>query len=209
MSAPYSKSTLNFLLLSTLWVAGLALLELIIGRLELHSSINSFNGPILDLIFPLITHLGAGWVFLIVSAMLLFFQVRWAAIMLFANLISSGIAQALKKLVFTEMLRPSAIIPDLHLIDGLNMHAHFSFPSGHSATIFTIGLVLAFGIRSRKVSSVIFLLCAIIAFSRVYLSQHFTGDVAFGSLIGILSALIAKSVIDRKFPEFGFYKLPK
>lgn len=209
MSENYSRSTLSFLLLSILWIVGLALLELIAGRLELHSSINQFHTEFLDPLMVALTHLGSGWTFVIATFLLIFVQVRWAVIMLLANLISSGIAQGLKKLVFSDMMRPSAIIPDLHLVEGLEMHAHHTFPSGHSATIFTIGLVMAFGIQNKKLSWTFFVLCAIIAFTRVYLSQHFLGDVAFGSLIGILSALLAKSILDRRFPEYGFYKLPR
>lgn len=209
MSEPYSKPTLNFLLLTVIWVVALTLVELIAGRIPLHVTCNSFHSSVADSVFPVVTHLGSGWIFIVASLLLVFVQLRWAAIMLVANLISSGVAQGLKKLVFADMLRPSAMIQDLYLVPGVELHANHSFPSGHSATIFTIGLVLAFGVKSRKLSALIFVLCCIIAFSRVYLSQHFIGDVAFGSLIGILSALVAKSVLDRRFPTFGFFKLPK
>ena len=71
-------------------------------------------------------------------------------------------------------------------MSGIDLHAAFSFPSGHAATIFSlcVGIMLFSAAPARKLSC--FFIALLVAYSRVYLSQHFLIDIYFGSLLGVL-----------------------
>ena len=63
----------------------------------------------------------------------------------------------------------------------------WSFPSGHSASAFGGAWLL-----SRKYprwSGLTYLVASLVAFSRIYLGDHYPGDVASGSLLGMLFAM--------------------
>jgi len=87
--------------------------------------------------------------------------------------------------------------PIAHLVDRTRpylahpAHAHLlisrshdpSFPSDHATGAFA----LAFGVwlYDRTIGTVLLVLAAILAFSRVYVGTHYPGDVMGGALIGI------------------------
>ncbi|MBK7084793.1 MAG: phosphatase PAP2 family protein [Flavobacteriales bacterium] len=79
---------------------------------------------------------------------------------------------------------------DLYLVDGVTMHHHFSFPSGHATAAFSMCLALAVIDGQRRTGWAWALLACILAFSRVYLSQHFTEDVLAGALVGTGTAVV-------------------
>jgi len=65
-----------------------------------------------------------------------------------------------------------------------------SFPSGHSASAFALCLSLAIILKKRVWQLAMFLAAITIAYSRVYLSQHFLVDIWAGSAIGTLVAAV-------------------
>ncbi len=77
-------------------------------------------------------------------------------------------------------------------------HAHLliarshdpSFPSDHA----TGALALAFGVwlYDRTVGTMLLVLAAVLAFSRVYVGTHYPGDVLGGALIGIAVAAVLR-----------------
>lgn len=68
----------------------------------------------------------------------------------------------------------------------------WSFPSGHSACAFAgawlLNHLFARGWRLR------YLLASLVAFSRIYLGDHYPGDVASGSLLGLLFAMFFRKL---------------
>lgn len=99
-------------------------------------------------------------------------------------------------MVFSDMVRPVLYFAnehELYLVPGVNMNLYHSFPSGHSATAFALCfcLTIFFLLKAKKDYGIYFgILAVFIAFSRVYLSQHFLLDIFFGSLIGLLTAFL-------------------
>ncbi|MGC8802879.1 MAG: phosphatase PAP2 family protein, partial [Bacteroidales bacterium] len=75
---------------------------------------------------------------------------------------------------------------DLHLVEGVKLLTSHSFPSGHAASAFALCLSLAIILKKCGWQVLMFLLALVIAYSRVYLSQHFMVDIWVGSAIGIL-----------------------
>lgn len=68
----------------------------------------------------------------------------------------------------------------------INQYA--SFPSGHTATIITAAIPLAFWFRNRPFSLFISLLIALMGFSRIWLGQHHPIDIVGGMVLGSVAA---------------------
>jgi membrane-associated phospholipid phosphatase len=88
------------------------------------------------------------------------------------------------------MYRPSKYFElyesvQLHLVEGVNLHSLQSFPSGHTATAFSVFFFLALILKSKPLKFSMFLLAIIVAYSRVYISQHFLVDITAGSIIAV------------------------
>ncbi|MFN8446080.1 MAG: phosphatase PAP2 family protein [Caldilineaceae bacterium] len=66
----------------------------------------------------------------------------------------------------------------------------YSFPSGHSATAFA-GAVL-FSQHFPRQRGLFYTIAGLVAFSRIYLGDHYPGDVVSGSLLGTFFALLLK-----------------
>ncbi|HYX08538.1 MAG TPA: phosphatase PAP2 family protein, partial [Bacteroidales bacterium] len=99
----------------------------------------------------------------------------------------------MKRFIFTNALRPYKIFadtPGLHLVEGVKMYANHSFPSGHTASAFGMFFILSWLVPQRYLKILFFLLAFLVAYSRMYLSEHFLIDVTVGSVIGVASAML-------------------
>ena len=75
-------------------------------------------------------------------------------------------------------------------------HALDSFPSGHSQTIFVVTTVLALAMPKRWRS--ISLAGAMIAATRITMTNHYLSDVVVGSYIGIAAVLLIAPLVLRE-----------
>ncbi len=150
------------------------------------------NSDVADFFFKYLTHLGDGFAYLTVILTMLFFSIRKAMFLLGSFLGSGLIAQFMKHLIFSDSLRPVRFfenLANLHLVEGVTLHGSYSFPSGHTASAFALMFCLAILSPRQLMKALLLILAALIGFSRVYLSQHFLGDVVAGSLIGVLAVI--------------------
>ncbi len=70
----------------------------------------------------------------------------------------------------------------------------FSFPSGHTSAAFAIAVALAG--EGSGLGVLTLALASGIALSRIYLGAHYPLDVAAGILVGTLSGIVARAVVD-------------
>ena len=101
--------------------------------------------------------------------------------------IAALLAQALSSLgkLITDRPRPPLRTPDPAPL--LHVPHTPSFPSGHAASSFACAATLA-RFAPRRVAVVLYVLAALIAYSRVYVGVHYPLDVIGGALLGLLIA---------------------
>jgi len=160
-------------------------------KAELHLMLNNYHSPFFDQFFRFATYLGDGVMIAIIAVALLFVRFRYAIAFLIGSLITAGIVNLFKKVLLEDMYRPSKYFElfentKLHLVEGVNLHSLQSFPSGHTATAFNVFFFLALVIKKPALKFVMFLLAITVAYSRVYISQHFLIDITVGSIIAVL-----------------------
>lgn len=110
----------------------------------------------------------------------------------FSYLISTAIVQLLKHVIFSDALRPILYLKSVgikwHLLEGLPINELNSFPSGHTNAAWWMYFWLAYLMPSRF-TGFLFGLCAFgVAYSRVYLFQHFPVDTLWGAFFGMLGS---------------------
>ena len=169
------------------------------SKLGLCLKINQWHHPILDRLIPYLTYIGDGWlgVAFIVIATLYYNNYRKTLILGGSFLTMTITIQFLKRFVFSHVLRPVACLPikQLHLVQGVALSTHLSFPSGHAGTIFTIISISQLLANHPHWSYVIWYpLAILVAYSRLYLCQHFYIDIYVGALIGTLSSIVAYTI---------------
>lgn len=164
--------------------------------------VNSWHHPWLDAFFFFITFLGgtASYVLLLVVLLALRSDMRTLLAGVGSFTAMSIIVQVMKKLLFADQLRPIMLIPTdtpLYLVEGAIPQTHFSFPSGHAGTIFTAICIIHIFTNKKSVWLSLFLclLAVAVAYSRIYLCQHFYRDVYVGAWIGTYTTVLVSSVL--------------
>jgi membrane-associated phospholipid phosphatase len=181
----------NFLLAALVLFSVPFLFALRLGHVELHMAVNRWVQPSFNGLFAQGTHLADGLVPTAIALVFLFVRWRWFLMMAVSVAGSSIIIQLLKHLVFGWVDRPLVLVGHLsgfNLVPGVDMHMHNSFPSGHSTCAFSMCMALAVIIGRPAGAFAWALLAALLAFSRVYLSQHFVEDAVTGAAIGTIAA---------------------
>ncbi|MBL7937984.1 MAG: phosphatase PAP2 family protein [Flavobacteriales bacterium] len=187
-----SRSIAWFLAVFIAFAAPLAFGTLTLEHLELHRRMHPFHSPGLDAFFRNATHLADGLVPTAVSLLVLVFRdIRSFLMVGLSCAFSAIVAQFLKRVPFADVDRPfmfKAQLGDLHWVEGVDLHHHLSFPSGHATAAFSMCLGLAVLVARPAWSVVLALLACSLAYSRVYLSQHFTEDILVGATLGTVTA---------------------
>jgi membrane-associated phospholipid phosphatase len=181
-------------ILTTIIAVGTGIIILVVGKNGSFQLINSNHNEIADQFFKYFTHYGDGVMWAPLGIYCFFYKRKYFIAVVAGVIISTILAQFLKRVVYPEELRPISYLSDIfpvHVVDGVTMLKVHSFPSGHTTTAFAMALIMAY-IINRKAWSVILPLLALLAgYSRVYLAQHFPTDIFAGMCIGIFSAILS------------------
>jgi membrane-associated phospholipid phosphatase len=178
-----------------------------LGKAASFVDLNAYHRSTLDTIFIWVTFLGNG-VFSIVVFVIFLLQRRWsqATQVMVAFLLSALVAQILKNLF--SMPRPKQFFAPgqyHYFIDGVTGLGFASFPSGHTTSVFALATLLAIFTKDPK-AKIAFLLSGIaVGYSRIYLGQHFLGDVLTGSCIGTLTAVLVHWLFVEKLQSFPLF----
>lgn len=175
---------------------------IIFDKVAFFLQLNRLHHPFFDHFFYYITFLGSSATYALFMVILVVIQlenrVLLAGVCSFVAM--STIVQGMKRIIFADQLRPTALIPTdvpYHLVEGIIPDTHFSFPSGHSATIFAAICLIHFLMPKKPTwfSILVFLVAVIVAYSRVYLCQHFYEDIYVGAWIGTGATTVVYGVL--------------
>ena len=164
-------------------------------KVQIHKAMNESVGNInIDTFFKYATHLGDGAFAFLVAIIFLFVSIRKSIYILLSYIGAAMVSSILKHLVFSEVYRPHFVFQyfvreKLKLIDGVDILATHSFPSGHALSAFALFFCLLFVSKNHFLKILFFTLAVLAAYSRVYLSQHWLIDVYVGSIIGVCFSL--------------------
>lgn len=117
-----------------------------------------------------------------------------------STIIAGSVTSVVKVLV--QRARPfyEATGADVTLNEALSNNAMHSFPSGHTATAFSLALALC--ILYPRAQKLFLSLAAITAVQRIVSQNHYASDVFAGMVIGILSVHVAMYVLQRLNIDF-------
>lgn len=187
------KSLIPFLILYLLFAATLLTLIWQYEKGELHLLLNGEHTEGLDLFFRYFTEVGGSLPVIIGVAFILscagrslYLLVTVGVTALITNGLKNLFAIPRPKFFFAEKF------PDvtLQLVEGVQVHMHNGFPSGHTSAVFAVMLGVALLSRRWYISLICAFIAILGAYSRVYLSQHFAEDILFGSVVGVFVALL-------------------
>lgn len=180
-----------------IYACALLVIIILTDKGVLHLSMNEYHTPFLDTFFRYYTELGASIPFVIVAVF--FFYKSSAALYILSSLVlNSLITNGLKRYfaeprptLYFENLYPDQVLP---LVDGVRVYTHNGFPSGHTSATFALMICLTLITKRKDIAIISFLMAVLLGYSRVYLSQHFTEDVLFGSAVGLSTGLMLYSL---------------
>ena len=178
------------------------------GRVPVFLFFNTDGGKNIDQFFTWATWGAEGWVWIPYFMVAFGWFKKDAKFILMNFLLSTVITQIPKNFIWDAVSRPIASgIPanEMHTVPGVVMHSWNSFPSGHTATAFTLFLLTTYLFPTKWVFAIGVFYAIICAYSRVYLGQHFPMDLGGGMLVAVLSlqlsVLICQHILNKKSDE--------
>ena len=181
-------------LLSLSLALSLFTMSLVWGKNEAFLYLNANLGLVADKVFEYSSYLAEGWIWIPYFIVLVGLYKKDKAFILMNFLISTLLTQFAKNFIFTTAMRPMASGLDatqIHTVPGVEIHTFNSFPSGHTATAFTLFLLTTYLFPNKYALSIGIVYAIVCGYSRVYLAQHFPLDLAGGIFVALLTLPIS------------------
>jgi len=175
----------------------LFLISFIIGRDTLFLHLNINLGPIADTFFNYFTYLAEGWIWIPYLVWVAILHKKEVPFIMINFILSTLLIQLPKNFIWPNVNRPIASgipLSKIHTVPGVELHTYNSFPSGHTATAFTLLLLTAYLFPNKKLLILASIYAIICGYSRIYLGQHFPIDIAGGIIAALLSVAISIQV---------------
>ena len=181
-------------LLSLSLALSLFTMSLVWGKNEAFLYLNANLGLFTDKVFEYSSYLAEGWIWIPYFIVLVGLYKKDKAFILMNFLISTLLIQFAKNFIFTTAMRPMASGLDatqIHTVPGVEIHTFNSFPSGHTATAFTLFILTTYLFPNKYALSIGIVYAIVCGYSRVYLAQHFPLDLAGGIFVALLTLPIS------------------
>ncbi|MEX1188405.1 MAG: phosphatase PAP2 family protein [Bacteroidia bacterium] len=199
--------------LLTVAVLCLSLLAIILtfSKEESFMMLQASHSATSDGLMSIITEIANGLFVFVLCVVLLVGKNLRLAIILFTGFAVSGIAvQTLKNTVYKSEPRPVQWFKDqkidLEVPPNLKPHAYKSFPSGHSTSAAILFTFFAFRARKNSFQMLLALMLFFVAYSRIYLFQHFPKDVFAGISLGLLTQISVEIFYANRLKKGKFLK---
>lgn len=157
-------------------------------RLDQMSLINSFNSLGADFLFKIITSGAEITIPILFLGYLIWKKSDLLKSYVISYIFSTVIVQFLKLVVFKDALRPLAYFKGQghawHLVQNLMINEYNSMPSGHTSAAWFMCFWISLVAQKPILTVLIVFYAMLVAYSRVYLFQHFPVDTAVGAMIG-------------------------
>ncbi|CAN5406553.1 hypothetical protein BH09BAC5_BH09BAC5_25600 [soil metagenome] len=189
-------------------ISGIVLL--LFSKETIHITINHVYCKFGDLVMPYITLSADGFTITILVLLLFAYNRKFAFWTGISCLLASFITQILKHTVFEGDPRPKLFFQSpspLRFVPGIENYLIDTFPSGHTTVAFAFYFSLVFAVKNNYLKAGLFLIALLIGYSRIYLSQHFLGDVFGGSIIGTICTFsILTFVLHKNWVQLSNFK---
>ena len=180
--------------LSISLAASLFSMSMLWGKNEAFLYLNENLGPLADKVFEYSSYLAEGWIWIPYFIVLVGLFKKDTAFILMNFLVSTLLTQFAKNYIFDNAMRPMASglnATQIHTVPGVEIHTFNSFPSGHTATAFTLFLLTTYLFPNKYALSIGIVYALVCGYSRIYLAQHFPLDLAGGILVALLTIPIS------------------
>ena len=166
------------------------------GKNEFFLLLNTNQGKVADYFLGIFTNAGDAsmWVVVLFITLFVLKQKQAWPLLLSGFVVSTIFTQVCKYVIMPNAPRPWAAIQNhslLHYVSFITPLLKSSFPSGHTATAFSIYLILCLLLQKKWWLWVGLIYALLVGYSRIYLAQHFPFDVAAGMFVGVLTVLIS------------------
>ena len=181
----------NLTILGALLLIGLSAF---LGRIPVFLFLNTDGGAFMDQFFKWATWGAEGWVWIPYLSVVVVLLKKDVKLIILNFLLSTLITQISKHVIWDNVNRPilSGIpLDEIHTVPGVVMHSWNSFPSGHTATAFTLFLLTVYLFPTKWIFAIGAIFALICAYSRVYLGQHFPMDLGGGMLVAVISVQLS------------------
>jgi membrane-associated phospholipid phosphatase len=170
------------------------LLSFLMGKENAFLLLNGSLGNIADFFFYIWANAGDGFIWIPAFALTLMYKKKYIPFLLATIVWSTVITQSSKQFFFKSENRPTAVITNatlIHKVPGIEIYTTNSFPSGHTATAFSLFLFCCFISTKKWIVPVGFAYALLGGYARIYVAQHFPLDVGAGIMVAYCSVILA------------------